>query len=91
MPRNENWESNSAYVEMVRQIAPLKNRLANARFEASQVIDNAKKEVEAQMLEAIRFGLDNGLTQYAIGKAVGQTNAAKQRELIERARQFGGY
>lgn len=90
MPRNKNWTKDPAYVEMVRQLAPLKNRVANARFEAKQIVENAKAEVDAEMLRIIKWGLEHGLTQYAIGKAVGQTNAERQRLLVERARQFGG-
>lgn len=89
-PGRKSVEENPIYQEVVKQLQPLKNRVANARFEAQQIVENAKREVENEKLRAIKWGLDNGLTQYAIGKATGETNAERQRALVARARNFGG-
>lgn len=89
-PGRKSLDENPTYQELVHKLHPLKNRVANARFEAAQIVENAKAEVESEKLRLIKWGLDNGLTQYAIGKATGETNAERQRALVARARNFGG-
>lgn len=89
-PGRKSVDENPVYQEVVKQLHPLKNRVANASFEAKRIVENAKAEVENEKLRIVKWGLDNGLTQYAIGKATGETNAERQRALIARARAFGG-
>lgn len=83
-------DNDAVYVEMCRRLAPLKTRVANAKFEAQQLVEKARADVEREKLAAIRFGLDHGLSQYAIGKATGETRADRQRALVRRALAFEG-
>ena len=80
-----NWNDDPVYAEAAKRLEPLKDEVAKARKNAEQMVADAKARVERETLDVVRWALENGLTQYAIGKLTGKTRAEHQRELIERA------
>lgn len=82
-------DDNPVYVEVKARFEPLKNKVANARIMADAMVENAKREVEQEMLALVRYGIENGLSRNAIGRITGKTSNADQVKLVERAMASG--
>lgn len=78
-------DDNPVYVEVKTRFEPLKNKVANARIMADAMVENAKREVEQEMLALVKYGIENGLSRNAIGRITGKTSNADQIALVERA------
>lgn len=78
-------DDNPVYVEVKARFEPLKNKVANARIMADAMVENAKREVEQEMLALVKYGIENGLSRNAIGRITGKTSNADQIALVERA------
>lgn len=78
-------DSNEVYAECVKRMEPLKSMVEQARHEAEVLIKVAKDRVDAETLAVVRYGLQNGLSKYAVGRLTGKTRAADRDALVARA------
>lgn len=75
-------ESNAVFREVQKRIEPLDGIVAEAERKARVLVEAAKTQVDAERMGAIRWGLENGLSQYAVGKLMGKTKAEDQRRIV---------
>lgn len=80
-----NVTDNPVYVECARMLEPLDRMLLDAKAEANRIVEVAKMRVKAERLAAVKWGVDNGLSQYAISRLTGVTSANYLKALIEEA------
>jgi hypothetical protein len=81
---------NAVYVQTQSRLEPVKKILDDAKEECSLIMRRAERQVEDETLGALWWGVQNGLSQYAVGKLMGKTRAEHQRELFERVNRWGG-
>jgi hypothetical protein len=81
MPRLKVTE-NPVYRECELRLAPLKLRVEKRRAEAEALVAAEKRAVEFERLAIVRYGLENGLSQYAVSKLFGITAGDAQRKLV---------
>ncbi len=84
MPR-PNVTDNPVYVECARMLEPLDRILLDAKAEATRIVEVAKMRVKAERLAAVKWGVENGLSQYAISRLTGVTSATYLKALIAEA------
>jgi hypothetical protein len=81
MPRLKVSE-NPVYRECEMRLAPLKMRVEKRKAEAEALVAAEKRAVEFERLAIVRYGLENGLSQYAVSKLFGITAGDAQRKLV---------
>lgn len=78
-------ESNPAFREMLNRAAPVKTALDDAKAQCDAIMLAAKNRVENDRLAIVRFGLENGLSKYAVSKVWGITAGPDQDKLVAAA------
>jgi len=76
---------NPVFVECANRLAPLDEIMVEAKKVAAATIEAAKLRVKNERLAVVRFAIENGLSQYAVGKLTGVTTSADQKALIAEA------
>jgi hypothetical protein len=81
---------NDVYVETQKRLEPVRKIVDDARAECALIMRRAEARVDDETMAALWYGVDRGLSQYAVGKLMGKTRAEHQRELFDRVKRWGG-
>ena len=87
MPR-PSLNENPVYRETRARLIPVNKIMDEAKAECELIMKMAKRKVEHETLDALAYGVSNGLSQYAISTLTGKTRASDRREVFARVEKW---